>query len=184
MYQVVEGDAGIHMIGSVVEEDIPLRVKYASGLPIPEDEQPIGLRVVLEEGPDVLPELFVLGGNPLVSARFVHALEQAGAHNIEFYPALIERQDATVIDGYGVLNIVGLIDCIDRQRSRYTMFAGRIFRLQHLELDESLIHDQLIFRPAGYELLMLAHEKIAATLTGFTGVSLPPASGWSDSHIF
>lgn len=184
MYQIVEGDTGIHVIGSVAEEDIPLRVKYASGRPIPADEQPIGLRVVLEEGPEMLPDLFVLGGNPVASARFVHALEQAGIHNLEFYPAPIERQDETVIDGYGVLNIVGLVDCIDRRRSRYTTFAGRIFRLQHLELDESLIHDQLIFRPMGYELLMLAHEKAAAALAGFTGVLLPSASGWSDSHIF
>lgn len=183
MYQVIEGDTGIRMIGSVVEENIPLRVKYASGEPIPADEQPLGLRVVLEEGPDVLPELFVLGGNPIASTRLVHALEQAGVDNIEFYPAPIELRDETVIDGYGVLNVVGMVDCIDRQRSRYTTFAGRIFRLQQLQLKESATAELLLFRPVGYELLMLADEKVAAALAGFSGVLVSPASGWSDNHV-
>jgi hypothetical protein len=184
MYHVLEGEIGIHMIGSVVERDIPLRVKYASGEPIPAEERPIGARVVLEEGPETLPDLFVLGGNPIVSARFVSALEQADVDNIEFYPTPIERKDGVVSVGYGVLNIVGLVDCIDRQRSLYTTYAGSIFRLKHLELDETLIPDLLLFRPIDYELLMLVHERLAAALTGFTGVVLSPASGWNDNHIF
>ncbi|WP_097459735.1 hypothetical protein [Mangrovitalea sediminis] len=183
MFQVLEDDIGIHMIGSVVEEDIPLRVKYANGQLIPADEQPRGLKVVLEEGPDSLPDLFVLGGNPIASERLVDALKHAGVHNIEYFPAPIERPDETVT-GYGILNIVGLVDCIDRRKSQYTSFAGQMFRMQHLELDESAIGDLLLFRPAGYTLLMLIHESVAGALAGLSGVLLPPATGWSDSHRF
>lgn len=184
MYQVLEGDIGIHMIGSVVEADTPLQVKYASGHAIPEEERPRGARVVLEDGPEMLPDLFVLGGNPIVSTRLLHALEQAGVHNVEFYPTPIERRGGDIGIGYGVLNIVGLADCIDRQRSLYTTFADSIFRLRHLELDESVVPDLPLFRPTDYELLMLVDEKTAAALSGLSGVLLSPASGWSDNHLF
>lgn len=82
-----------------------------------------------------------------------------------------------------MLNVVGMVDCIDRQRSRYTTFAGRIFRLQQLQLKESATAELLLFRPVGYELLMLADEKVAAVLAGFSGVLVSPASGWSDNHV-
>jgi hypothetical protein len=183
MYHVIEDDPGIRMIGSVIEHDIPFRVQYGRSGPTGDGTHPRALRVMLEQAPVELPDLFVLDGNPVASRRMLDALFRAGVDNIEFLPAPVAHPDGTR-DDYGVLNVLGLVKAIDHHASRYSGFAGRIVRMHELKLLRHVPTALRLFRPTSFRPIMLGDAGVAAALAGLSGVRVTPAQSWTDAHWF
>ena len=59
-------------------------------------------------------------GCPVVSERLKTALLAQGVDNIDYYPAtIIEHKDQSPAGGYYAANILGLVDCIDTDKSEF-----------------------------------------------------------------
>jgi hypothetical protein len=86
----------------------------------------------------------------LVSPRFRAALEAAGVANIQYFAVnLTSRLNDGSSHPYFIANIVGLIRCVDFQRSDITLDPGPptvVDSIDHLVLDETRIEGMDIFR--------------------------------------
>jgi hypothetical protein len=123
------------------------------------------------------------------SRRLRAALTSMGVTNIEYYPAVIKNaQTGESILDYMIANIVGLVACLDWQRSRYEVnpkSAGHLKKIEHLAINEAAIPAELLlFRLSEMRTVILCRDRLADGLTqlGITGVRFVPmdefSTGW------
>jgi uncharacterized protein DUF1629 len=121
----------------------------------------------------------------VISTKFREALEAARVDNIDYYPAKItDASSGRVHDNYWAANIVGLVSCMDRQKSKYASRAvspDLVRNIDELHLDYSKIHGEKIFRLKEYFRLILVDETVKQAITDaqLRGVLLVPAEGYS-----
>lgn len=166
-----------------------------------------GLTVKLSESivPGILANrIHILGFNALVvSHEAKEFFEKTGIENIEFIPIEIiaqpveqfeyppakilfikikhkqEPQEPVDYSGYFAANIIGLCECVDKEKSDLEYFGDgeEIDHIHSIVLDESQIPEELkIFRLKSYPDLIIVHESIVeainkAGLTGFNFVA-------------
>ncbi|WDD97547.1 imm11 family protein [Thalassomonas actiniarum] len=103
-------------------------------------------------------------GIPLMSKRLFDALTKAGVDNIEYFPAVLKNTKTKQIYPYFVYNIVGKISATDLTNSEYTTFGNESTyastSFNKLVLDETKIHQLLLFRLAEDVSAIVVHEKI------------------------
>ena len=94
---------------------------------------------------------FVIGGLFMVSERLMNFL--LGMHGVkkelEFYPVrVLNHKGREVKEAYFVVNTLNLVDCIDRNRTKYelnTLDDDAFIEVSNLHLDESAVRGDLTF---------------------------------------
>jgi len=186
-YFVLDWDATPNIVGHVEDRnERSLANKFTRGRLLGTELAPAGLAVRVESGPDgAYPDYFTLQQIPIASQRFVDALRPV-ANNFEAFPVDIVMPGRT-IKGHQVLNIVGRVTCLDRERTVSTLIDPKmnvILRMKKLAIDASKASGLSLFRLHEFPVLVLASETVRDALNGLRGVSLLPAQGWSDSVWF
>ncbi len=108
------------------------------------------------------------------STRLRELLDSLGIDNIEYYTLeIVDPRTGKKFSDYRIANVVGLVDCVDREKSDCKYFDdGEIKRIHKLVLDESRIPSKLrIFRLAGRTVLTVVHQSIKEAIesAGITG---------------
>jgi hypothetical protein len=123
---------------------------------------------------------------PVISARMKDRLIALGVDNIETVPCVIvDERGRQPVGGYQVLNVVGLLDLIDRDGSDLALWRSKVARIKRLALRNITAMPGLC-RMAGYPDVLMLDDALGNALkaAGLLGLRLTPAEGWSDSHRF
>jgi len=126
-------------------------------------------------------------GCSIVSKRFKEFLENQGVDNIDYYSAtVIECEGGQAKEGYYSANIIGLVDCIDRDssvmRADYDDEGNLdiIFGISKLVLKDRVINCGAIFRAYPFTRLVLIDESLKEKFekSPITGVRLIAPERW------
>lgn len=100
----------------------------------------------------------------LMSCQMVEDIKQAGADNLQILPAMVKDVETGMLLGdYLVVNVIGMVSCADMEKSEYDPL-GEASYYHELVIQESKIHDLLVFRLAEYPPDIIIHETIANAL--------------------
>ncbi len=108
------------------------------------------------------------------SSRLRELLDSIGINNIEYYKLeIVNPRSGKKFSDYYIANVVGLVDCVDREKSELKYFDdGDIKRIRKLVLDQSRIPSKLrIFRLAKRTILTVVHQSVKEVIesAGLTG---------------
>ncbi|OJT24240.1 hypothetical protein BO221_13750 [Archangium sp. Cb G35] len=184
MYFVLEENREYAFMASFSDENPGHDAKWMMGKLLEPDDNPSGLKLKIEEPRDVYPDFFTEVPAFFCSQRMRDRLKAAGVDNVEFYPLEMVEPSGKRIEEYFVINVIGRLACMDRERSQFKEWRKRITRIQSLALDMSAIKGLKVLRLHEYPELILVSEDVAEALRDLPGVSLKPAEGWSDAHRF
>ncbi|MBZ4421355.1 imm11 family protein [Myxococcus sp. RHSTA-1-4] len=133
-----------------------------------------------------------MGASPscmVVSGRFVEALRSAGVDNVDYYPAqLVDEASGQTTPGYQAANVVGLITCVDREKSVYTPMPGfpadvvqrnGVLEFKALHLDYSKVQGAKLFRLFEKTGIVIVDESVKEAIekAGLRGIRLMPVEG-------
>ena len=124
-----------------------------------------------DDSPVTLSDVILTGFNvPILSTRAISALKEVGVNNIQYYPVNIKNpQTGELEKSYKIINVVGLISCLDRKNSifktfpedddiawleRYSIFEDKI--ISNSECNDA----PLLFRLGEFRYHVLVHDKI------------------------
>lgn len=143
------------------------------------------ISVKLESNLEYLPDYFELDGTPIVSEKLLNIWKSLPIDNYQEFPITVELPSRQ-IQGHYILNIAGLISCIDKEASDLQMYEDIvIMRVLNLVLDMTQVSAD-IFRIHDYPLAIMISERIKQTLdeANLSGILMKPADGWNDKHRF
>ncbi len=108
------------------------------------------------------------------STRLRKVLNNNAVDNIQYFDFdIVSPKSNNVYTDYKIANIVGLVDCVDKNKSDLKYFnSGNIKRIRKLVLDESKIPPELnVFRLSNRSTLTIVHQcvKDAVVNAGITG---------------
>jgi hypothetical protein len=133
-----------------------------------------------------------MGSTPfcmVVSDRFVEALRSAGVDNVDYYPAqLVDEASGQTTAGYHAANVVGVVACMDREKSVYTLMPGfptdvigrnGVLEFKALHLDYSKVQGAKMLRLFEKTGIIIVHESVKEAIekAGLLGIRLMPAEG-------
>lgn len=137
------------------------------------------LNYTMEHDEDSLPLMYAFFPNVnLMSARFVQTLASVGVDNLQLFPARITDPDTgAVYDDYFAVNVIGLVECADMDKSDHMPLADLFF------FHELVIHPEKtlglpLFRLAESPIDIIVHERIAQAIrdANFPEIVLEPVS--------
>lgn len=110
-------------------------------------------------------------GCPIVSKRFKDCLDHLRVENVEYFPAaVIETKDGPPRTGYFAANIIGLINCIDLEKSDIDgkEVNGEIVAIRYI--NKLVLNDKdnfgAIYRAYLFRRLIIVEEPLIANLRG------------------
>ncbi len=121
----------------------------------------------------------------ILSARFKSVLDRAGIDNIDYYPVrIVNKITGKIAKNYFAANIIGIISCMDKEKSKYTVFPAipdKISSIEELHLDYKKIHNEKMFRLYERIVLILVDESVKAAVTkaNLKGVKFVPAENFN-----
>jgi len=123
-------------------------------------------------------------GIPLFSRALAKVFIETGVDSIEYFDASITNQSTGECTEYLAANILRLVECVDRERSEYSPSFGSdllIGDFDHLEIDESKIQGERLFRLAERSLLALVHSEVKAAIekAGLRGMTFVAPKDWN-----
>ncbi len=134
----------------------------------------------------VLPHL--LGDRiPVFSTTLIRVLKEAGADNLQVFPAVIKNPETgTSWKGFSAVNVLGLFPCAHRKLSDYdTLMRGHtkasispLLAFNTLILDKNKLPKALLFRLAESPSTLLIHESVNRYLDAHD-----PPEGWNFDAI-
>lgn len=163
---------------------------WEDGKPVdPEEYDLSNLEFICESSPSGRMTDYAVSdmGCSVISSRFKELLDEAGIDNIQYFEAsLVEKDGEPAAAGYYAANIIGLADCIDREKSemRTRTLRGRehpvIFRISKLSLKDDTAIEEQLFRVKDFTRLILVDktlkEKIAES--SLRGIKLILPERW------
>src|SRR5690606_8412424 len=142
-YTLIEGAPSLDGVPDTIDPN-----EWIQGKRIPSfaPEEPLILDLSLESGDfrgDIIENFLTLYHDDLKEA-----VEQLKVDNIDFYPVQLRDQHTdTLEEGYSIINIIGLYDCIDMEQSKIKWWpSGRGFDFESMVIDESKTNGTKIFR--------------------------------------
>jgi len=126
-------------------------------------------------------------GCPVVSERFKQFLDRLKINTIEYFPVtIIEREGEASKPGYYAANILGLIDCIDKDASEMDAEPNDdgeltiIFSIDKLVLKDTSFSQEPIHRAAHFTRLILVNELTKQQIkeSSLTGICLVAPERW------
>ena len=180
----IELDSRIFCYGELVDVGPPIQAKtWKEGIPVAAYPP---LKVLLDpEMPGTPLDFTYTNANmPVATTPVATILASIAPQDIQRIPVLVESRE----QGYEIINVVRLIDCIDVERSEIQWYekgndirpdlAGQPEMVIELVIDPSRVGDHHIFRISGWEVEIVvsdvikeALEKVYATGVGFRQVS-------------
>ena len=109
------------------------------------------------------------------SPKFKHLMQKLIRYEIQFLPLqIVFRPTKMSIGKYYLANYLKVIDCIDRENSKYELWTkenllfwekreyllGSFSYIDHLVLDSKKITDAKIFRPWGWKMAVIVREDL------------------------
>jgi hypothetical protein len=147
----------------VEEEGLQLPFEYSMTVSRNKDGSPQEIRMAV-----YYPE------EELMHKDLVEALRGAGVDNLQAFPAIIREKDGDrVVDDYLTVNVIGLVEAADGERSDAMPFADGAY-FNKLAIDPARAGELPMFRLAESQMDVLVHEDVAKKLTGknFRGLKL------------
>ena len=140
--------------------DLPLALDFTNGslisMPIAEPVQFTTNASAGERLPD-----FWDSSIPAMSKRFVELLEGAGVTNLQKFSATVTSTEVqSVWKDYYAVNILGLIACVDFNKSEYTEIFPGSFSFDKLAIDATKTNGLLLFRLQEDPAIILIHKSI------------------------
>lgn len=128
----------------------------------------------------------IMGGVvTLYSDKMVGALKNYGMNSFQFFPVDVEDPTRHTIEkGYNIVNILGLIECIDPDNSVLTPGPmGGIIGIESFVIDPSKVHGESMFRLYEKPTLIIIDEKLkqhldSADLVGLKTRKTQDYDGW------
>lgn len=126
-------------------------------------------------------------GCSVVSERFKLFLDNHGVDNIQYIKAtVIDREGEPAKTGFYVANIIGLVDCIDRDASKMKARPDKngeltiIFRIRKLILKANVFNPSHLYRTAYFSGLILVDEFLKQKIDESTleGIKLISPERW------
>jgi hypothetical protein len=153
------------------EFDLNAGIRFDKSFPVP-------VVYLLDEeiGGTLWPTLLL--PQPVFHVSFLDALRRAGVDNIDDYPVkFIDANDNefAIADQYRAVNIIGLVDCIDLDKSEFEEFEG-MYIFDSITLDAGKIYGANAFRLAHEISYIVISSDIASRLNmaSFPDVELQP----------
>ena len=144
------------------------------------------LRIEIESEYCDLPDYFEVDCVPIVNRKVIDCLDAAGVGNMQCIPVNVHFREGVVTDGYFLLNVIGLVNCIDENKTDCSHFGPSIARIFSLTLLDDPAEGKHLFRAKEYHdiLFITAPVKRALQSATISGCEIRPAQGWSDAHRF
>jgi hypothetical protein len=147
----------------------------------PFDVAPLGETLVLDAayGSD-MPDYFETTV-PVMSARLLAALRDAGVDNIVSYPVRLQRNDTEEpIDGWEAINLIGAVEAMDLSRTPHRLLFGKPEATGPVFLSDERTNDLQAFRLVYGPTHIVITARIASKLaqSEFTGVLLQPTNSY------
>lgn len=105
---------------------------------------------------------------PIISSALKTFLEKQFADQLEFHPAeLICLADETTDSSYFLLNLLNVIECVDKGESEFTLFHpdhNMMVTIDKLVLDDTKITDADIFRVQEHPSLIVYSKKAKTSI--------------------
>lgn len=145
-FYIMKQDTMMEAIASLDESPDMDQVEWMDGKSKPLPGSELILKLSLESGDrrgDIIDGFAIL-----YSDELKEALELNGVDNVRYYPVLLlDQNDETTERGFWLVNIIGLFDCTDMQRSKVKYWpSGRGFDFLSMAIDESKTNGAKIFR--------------------------------------
>lgn len=117
----------------------------------------------------------------LVSGTVVEVFRRLGVSGVDYYEAEIVRPSGEVVTGYALLNILMTVECMDREKSVFTVRdwgAYQTFDVERLQVDANRVPpDAMVFRLLEDMTIVVVHETAKRALedAGVSGMEFVPA---------
>jgi len=113
--------------------------------------------------------LQAVGSDLVVNARVRKLLEDRKVPGLEFFEVrILNHKGVAVKEQYFVINLLHLVDCVDRKKTRYTpnsLNKEKMVDVSNLTIIESKIDKELqLFRVRGLPMLTVVTRELAAAL--------------------
>lgn len=121
-------------------------------------------------------------GVPVVRADIAQAIERVAPGDVQRIPVFISGQT----ESYEVLNVVGLVDCLDEERSKVTYWTdadgipelvGTYLSVIDPVIDPMRTENRAVFRMNGWFVPLIVNEPVARLLATSTGVTFKLIQG-------
>ncbi|MDY8135417.1 imm11 family protein [Aquimarina sp. 2201CG5-10] len=180
-YKLIEGCAAIDGVPDNIDS---LDWTQGKGTADPSNKNaPLTLDLTLESGDyrgDIIDGLLTL-----YSDELKEGLEKLEVNNIMYYPVRLRDQETNKTEGgYWVANIIGLLDCIDMNKSKIEYRSSGIgFNFLSMVIDESKTNNSKIFRLKQSPTKVIINEELKLHLEEndcLYGVELIKTEDYSD----
>jgi len=137
--------------------DLGFGIKHQGSIPL--------IKIIMKENEQgrMTDNLIAAGTTGLVANSKMRKMFLAtGVDNIQYFDAVVENSvTGEVSNDYKIVNIVGVVNCIDYENSRLEYYPdGGVMFIDELVLDESKIKDLIMFRLYDFLPLIVVHKKV------------------------
>ncbi len=169
----------------VYKNDSGWGMDFLKGLPVAMPRSKDELFVEAEHKVVALPDYFEVDGVPVISERFVKAIESTGTENYQAIPINVHFEDGINSEHF-LMNVIGRIKCFDEKNTDCSKFGPSVARVFRLKLDDNISHGSDLFRAKEYQEIIFINEKIKMAIdnANLSGYEVRDADGWNDSHRF
>lgn len=151
-------------MGKELTQTIPSTIKYfANNGILPEDYPRTGT-----------------GFHFLISEKIVNILRKLDVQGIEYYDSIIIRPDSSIISGFSTINIINVLDCLNRELSDYEIKKygpAEVFEFNKICLSRNKIPENIkLFHLKEQKSLTFVHESLKNIFEreGISGISFKP----------
>lgn len=151
-------------MGIKLTETVPSTIKYfATNGILPEDYPRTGT-----------------GFHFLISDKIANILRKLNVEGVEYYNSIIVRPDNSIISGFSTINIINVLDCLNRELSEYEIKKygpAEVYEFNKIRLYQSKIPDNIkLFHLKEQKSLTFVHESLKTVLEseGVSGISFKP----------
>ncbi|TYK64489.1 imm11 family protein [Colwellia echini] len=174
---------GVAAVDSVPDNIDSFEWVQGKNMPAPNEDETLILDLALESGDfrgDIIDGLITLYHNELKKS-----LEKLGVDNIKYFPVRLRDQSTGETEGgYSIANIIGLIDCVDLEKSKLNYWpSGRGFDFESMVIDESKTNGAKIFRLESDPSKVIINEELKQYFDktdSLVGVELIQTEDYSD----